>query len=120
MLQRACHNLLHNAIKFSPEGGTVTVRIADSNGYWDVSVIDHGVGLSRDAQRRLLGMRGTAEGSHETGIVLGLALVRTVIDRHGSVLKIDSAPGKGSTFYFRLPRYKEPPARSRKSSSKKH
>lgn len=102
LLSRAISNLIHNAIKFSPEDSEVTVSLIYSNGYWDFAVRDQGQGLSRDAQRHLLGMRSDNGGAQETGLVLGLAFVRTVIDRHGSMLKIDSAVGHGSTFYFRL------------------
>ncbi|MDR0247241.1 MAG: CHASE2 domain-containing protein [Burkholderiales bacterium] len=107
LLARALFNLVHNAVKFSPEGGEVTVSIIDDHDFWRVAVQDQGVGLSQEAQQRLLGLPENYSSSTETGLVLGLALVRTVINRHGGSLKIDSPPGKGATFSFRLPKIGE-------------
>jgi len=108
LLVRALFNLVHNAVKFSPEGGEVTVSVIDDREFWRVAVRDQGAGLSPDAQQRLLGLPESHASSQETGLVLGLALVRTVIDRHGGSLKIDSELGKGTTFSFRLPKIAEP------------
>ncbi|MDR2244751.1 MAG: CHASE2 domain-containing protein [Burkholderiales bacterium] len=102
LLTRALFNLVHNAIKFSPEDSEVNVSVIDDHDFWRVAVQDQGVGLSQEAQQRLLGLPESHSSSTETGLVLGLALVRTVISRHGGSLKINSAPGEGATFSFRL------------------
>lgn len=107
LLARALFNLVHNAIKFSPEGSEITVSVIDDHDFWRVAVQDQGIGLSLETQQRLLGSSEGRPPSPETGLVLGLALVRTVIDRHGGSLKIDSTSRKGSTFSFRLPKIGE-------------
>ncbi|MDR0769996.1 MAG: CHASE2 domain-containing protein [Burkholderiales bacterium] len=107
LLTRALFNLVHNAVKFNPEGGEVTVSVTDDHDFWCVSVQDQGPGLSQESQQRLLGLTESLSSSSEAGLVLGLVLVRTVIDRHGGSLKIDSAPGKGAIFSFRLPKISE-------------
>ncbi|MDR2710527.1 MAG: CHASE2 domain-containing protein [Burkholderiales bacterium] len=104
LLTRAVFNLIHNAVKFAPEGSEVTVSVIDDHDFWRIAVRDLGAGISQEAQQRLLGSPENLVATTETGLVLGLALVRTVIDRHGGSLKIDSAPGKGTTFSFRLPK----------------
>jgi signal transduction histidine kinase len=104
LLARALFNLVHNAIKFSPDCSEITVSVTDEHNFWRVSVKDQGIGLSQEAQQRLLGLPEGHALPTETGLVLGLALVRTVVDRHGGALKISSFPEKGATFSFRLPK----------------
>jgi two-component system, OmpR family, phosphate regulon sensor histidine kinase PhoR len=100
-------NLLHNAVKFSPDGGdvTVTVRVYGSDVL--TSVADHGVGVPKVAQARIFErfykvdrarVRGEAGG---TG--LGLAIARHVIEQHGGRIWVESEEGSGSTFSFALP-----------------
>ena len=105
-------NLLHNAVKFSPDGGDVVVRVAVEEGSVVTSVIDHGVGIPRAAQARIFErfykvdrarVRGEASG---TG--LGLAISRHVIEQHGGRIWVESDEGAGSTFSFAIP-IAEPP-----------
>ena len=105
-------NLLHNAVKFSPDGGDVVVRVTVEDGAVVTSVIDHGVGIPRAAQSRIFErfykvdrarVRGEASG---TG--LGLAISRHVIQQHGGRIWVESEEGVGSTFSFAIP-IAEPP-----------
>jgi len=100
-------NLLHNAVKFSPDGGDVTVTVRVEDGRVVSAVADHGVGIPRAAQARIFErfykvdrarVRGEAGG---TG--LGLAIARHIIDQHGGTIWVDSVEGSGSTFRFSLP-----------------
>ncbi|MDR0251404.1 MAG: CHASE2 domain-containing protein [Burkholderiales bacterium] len=109
LLARALFNLVHNAIKFSPDSSEITVSVINEPNFWRVAVKDQGIGLSQEAQQRLLGSPEGHALPTETGLVLGLALVRTVVGRHGGALKISSFPGKGATFSFRLPKIDAPP-----------
>jgi two-component system phosphate regulon sensor histidine kinase PhoR len=100
-------NLLHNAVKFSPNGGDVTVRVREEGGELVASVEDHGVGVPRAAQPRIFErfykvdrarVRGEAGG---TG--LGLSIARHIVEQHGGRIWIASTEGVGSTFSFAIP-----------------
>jgi two-component system, OmpR family, phosphate regulon sensor histidine kinase PhoR len=98
-------NLVHNAVKFSPDGGDVTVSVRpDAEGEVVVSIADHGVGIPRAAQPRIFErfykvdrarVRGEAGG---TG--LGLAIARHIVEQHGGRIWVESREGRGSTFSF--------------------
>ncbi len=101
-------NLLTNAVKYTPDGGTITVRIAcEEQGRSQVlfSVEDSGIGISLEDQQRILsGYYRTEEGRRiARGFGIGLMLVKELVERHGSRLTIESRPGQGSCFSFNLP-----------------
>lgn len=106
LLRRAIINLLTNAIKYTPAGGEVRVRLGRAGGQWAVQVIDTGIGISA-AQCAQLFKRfsrlNTAENRQLSGIGLGLLMVRTVAERHGGSVGVSSTPGEGSTFTLSLP-----------------
>jgi two-component system phosphate regulon sensor histidine kinase PhoR len=98
-------NLLHNAVKFSPEGGPVRVRVRREDHQVVVSVEDRGIGIPRGAERRVFErfykvdrarMRGGGTG-------LGLAISRHVVESHGGRIWVVSDEGRGSTFSFAIP-----------------
>jgi two-component system phosphate regulon sensor histidine kinase PhoR len=100
-------NLLHNAVKFSPDGGEVLVAVRAVGPEVVVAIEDHGVGIPRAAQARIFErfykvdrarLRGAAGG---TG--LGLAIARHIIEQHGGRIWVESVEGTGSTFSFSLP-----------------
>jgi len=100
-------NLLHNAVKFSPDHGQVLVAVRPEDGRVVTSVTDHGVGIPRSDQARIFErfykvdrarVRGAAGG---TG--LGLAIVRHIIEQHGGTVWVESQEGRGSTFSFAIP-----------------
>jgi signal transduction histidine kinase len=99
-------NLLSNAMKFTPEGGKVDVRALRLDGGVEIAVSDTGIGIAREdhaavfEQFRQLGKDYTKK-SEGTG--LGLALTRKFVELHGGSIRIESEPGKGSTFTFTLP-----------------
>ncbi len=105
-------NLLHNAVKFSPDGGDVTVVVRVDDGRLVTSIADHGVGVPKAAQARIFERfykvdRARVRG--ETGGTgLGLAIARHIIEQHGGTIWIDSTEGLGSTFSFALPIATEP------------
>jgi len=109
-------NLVHNAVKFSPDGGDVTVSVRPAKGDDQVIVAieDHGVGIPRKAQPRIFErfykvdrarVRGEAGG---TG--LGLAIARHIVEQHGGRIWVESREGRGSTFSFALPVVADAPA----------
>lgn len=106
LLGRALTNVLHNAVKFSPDNGTIRCAIAALPDQWMVSVRDDGPGIDPALQGRLFtAFQRLHDRSHPTigGVGLGLALVRTVIVRHGGALEVASEPGRGAEFRLLLP-----------------
>jgi len=107
LLRSVMDNLLSNALKFTPRGGTVTVRLEVHGDQVEISVVDDGPGLAAGEAERLFErrVRGSAQptaGEPSTG--LGLYLVRKVVDGHGGAVTASSdGPGQGSRFVVRLP-----------------
>ena len=107
-LNMVLNNLTTNAIKYTPDGGTVTLgvrRAAEGDGAFVVSVSDTGIGIAPDDQRRILSGYYRTESGKQTsakGFGIGLALARQIVEAHGSVLELESAAGKGAKFFFAL------------------
>ena len=103
-------NLLSNAIKFTPDGGRITVAAALVNGgegpHARITVTDTGIGIAPEDQPKLFKefsqLDASASRKHE-GTGLGLALSRRLVELHGGAIGVDSAIGRGSTFWFTLP-----------------
>ena len=101
-------NLVHNAIKFSPDGGDVTVRVRAEDGEVRTIVADHGIGIPRGALERVFERFYKVDRARQRpeiggGTGLGLAIARHVIDGHGGRIWVESTEGDGSTFTFALP-----------------
>jgi two-component system phosphate regulon sensor histidine kinase PhoR len=98
-------NLLHNAVKFSPDGGDVVVRVAVTAEDVIVSVQDHGVGVPKADQARVFERFYKADKARRRGggTGLGLAIARHVVEAHGGRIRLESEEGRGSTFSFALP-----------------
>ena len=106
-LEQVFTNLLHNATKFTPPGGTVAISFARSNDHVEVTVEDSGVGIAPNVLLSIFDpFTQTDEyrdGKHG-GLGLGLAIARDIVQSHGGSLTASSAgPGTGSTFCVRLP-----------------
>jgi len=105
-IARVVQSLLDNAVRFSPLGGPVEVRVSEAMGEAQVSVADHGLGIPLDRQERIFeryyrAHAGTLE--DYGGLGLSLDLSREIVTRHGGRIWFESTPGQGSTFYFTLP-----------------
>ncbi len=106
MLRSIIQNLVMNAIKYSPQGGIVSVSANYINSMVEICVQDTGVGMTPEVQQNLfknispVSVAGTA---NETGSGLGLLLVRDFVTQHGGTISIDSEPGKGTCFKFTVP-----------------
>ncbi|MCC7215812.1 MAG: GAF domain-containing protein [Burkholderiales bacterium] len=99
-------NLLSNALKFTPEGGTVAVRAHIAGDFVEIAVSDTGVGISPEDQATVFEefrQVGAASKKSE-GTGLGLAISRKFVELHGGAIRVDSEVGQGSTFTFTLPR----------------
>ena len=105
-MSQALINLLNNAIKYSPDRGSIRVSARRAGARVLVSVADRGIGIPRSEHRRVFEKFYRVESSlvHTTkGSGLGLALVQHITEHHGGRVELASAPGEGSTFTLSLP-----------------
>ena len=106
MIRSLFHNLISNAIKFTPAYGKITVRAAMEDHAVKVSVSDTGVGISADRMKKMftvdknISTKGT---NQEKGTGLGLLLCKEFVEKHGGRIWIESEVNKGSTFIFTIP-----------------
>ncbi len=110
-LAQVIQNLVSNAIKYSPDGGDILLRVEDRGYEARVSVSDHGIGIVPEALPQLFGRFYRAQGALTLGVQglgLGLYITKGLIEAHGGQIWVDSEVGKGSTFVFTLP-YSQPP-----------
>jgi PAS domain S-box-containing protein len=99
-------NLVSNAVKYSPDGGEVTISTAAENGDVHVAVKDQGVGIPPEFIGQLFGRYERFESNRTSQVVgtgLGLAISRQIIELHGGKIWVESTVGKGSTFQFTVP-----------------
>jgi heavy metal sensor kinase len=102
-LGQLVHNLLHNAIKFSPAGGAVRVGLARQGETAVLTVRDQGVGIAPEHQGRIFELFYQVETSRHQGVGLGLALVKWIAEVHQGRVEVQSALGRGATFTVILP-----------------
>lgn len=106
MLERAVTNLIDNAIKYTPNGGSVDVKVAEQDDQVIISVSDSGFGISPENQKHLFERHvriPRQEHKKVKGSGLGLFIVRSVAQRHGGDAWVRSVEGEGSTFYMSIP-----------------
>ena len=105
---RVITNLVGNALKFTDEGGTVSISIQNGLDDIQISVSDTGDGIAPEHQERIFGRFEQVDRTHgggEKGTGLGLAISRELVELHGGTLVVESELGEGSTFRFTLPIY---------------
>jgi len=106
LLRQVVLNLISNAIKYTPRSGEIAIRISGVGDRVRWEIQDNGIGIPRDAQRRLFEKFYRADNvfAVETeGTGLGLYLVRLIIEQFGGRVWCDSEEGRGATFVFTLP-----------------
>jgi two-component system phosphate regulon sensor histidine kinase PhoR len=99
-------NLLDNAIRYTPEGGRIAIRASEDEGQITLSVSDTGVGIPAQAKDHIFQKFYRVEGPQTReleGMGLGLAAVKSIVERHGGRVWVQSREGQGSIFYFTLP-----------------
>jgi two-component system phosphate regulon sensor histidine kinase PhoR len=104
MIGRVLGNLMHNAIKFTPDRGRISIAAASADDKITISVADTGVGIPQEDLPRIFERFykvDRARGKSGTG--LGLAIARHVVEAHGGRIWTESVEGKGAVFYFTLP-----------------
>jgi signal transduction histidine kinase len=103
-LRQIFGNLIDNAVKYSPAGAPVEVRVSQANGAVLVSVRDRGPGIKSGDHRLIFEKFGrVAAGNSKPGSGLGLYIARSIAETHGGTIDVSSAPGGGATFTVKLP-----------------
>jgi len=104
-LRQIVLNLLNNAFKFTPAGGTITLKAREDGANLVVEVEDTGPGISKEDQKRLFEPyhRVAEDRERLSGLGLGLALSKNLVELHGGQIWVQSRKGKGSTFGFSVP-----------------
>ncbi len=104
-LREVILNLLINSIDAMPEGGTVTLRTGQENGYVSIEVSDNGIGMPESIRQRIFDPFFTTKGVQRSG--LGLSVSYGIIRRHSGEIQVKSQEGKGTTFMIKIPVAKE-------------
>jgi len=106
-LAQVFDNLVHNAIKFSPDGGCITISAQDADTCWLVTVQDSGIGIPSDKLEKVFERFYQVDGSTTRrfgGTGLGLAIAREIVTNHDGKIWAESTLGEGSTFFVSLPK----------------
>lgn len=106
LLHQAVYNLVENAIKYTPDGGEVTVNLLTAPDTLTFAIKDSGIGIQPEDRKRLFEKfyRGThREALAQRGTGLGLAIVKSIAERHRGRVWVESELGKGSTFFLQVP-----------------
>jgi PAS domain S-box-containing protein len=105
-MRQVVDNLLSNALKYSPEGSDIDVRVVSEDGHVATSVTDHGIGIPRDEIPQLFERFHRARNvssRYYGGLGLGLYIARAIVEAHDGEITVESEEGVGSTFTMRLP-----------------
>ena len=105
-VEQAIENLLANAMKYSGDSRDIDVQVGRAAGHVCVSVVDHGIGIARRDQKRIFRKFYRVDsglGGGPQGCGLGLAIVDRPMRGHGGFVRVDSEPGRGSTFTLHFP-----------------
>ncbi len=100
-------NLLGNAVKFTPEGGEIKVKSRELDDFVEIAVADNGIGMNEETRRKIFRKDSTftTQGTAgEKGTGLGLMLCKEFTEANGGKIWVESTQGKGTTFYFSLPK----------------
>ena len=109
-------NLIHNSIKFTPSGGTITIQLKEHETVVEVRIRDSGIGISEEQKQHIFERFYKADSSRNRaygGSGLGLAIVKKVLDLHHGEIKVESEEGKGTEFIVRMPIMKRNSVRRR-------
>lgn len=106
LIERVLANLIENALRHTPPGGSITLTVAPGNGPVSICVSDTGSGIPRDELPFIFERFYRVDKSRDSksgGAGLGLAIAKRILDLHGSAISVQSAPGSGTSFRFDLP-----------------
>ena len=105
-VEHIIYNLVENAAKYSPGGSRITVRLEANQHGVQTSVADQGIGIARESLGELFEpfKRLVSQSESTRGLGLGLVVCKRLVEAHGGKIWVESQPGKGSTFFFTIPR----------------
>ena len=106
MIETVLRNLVNNAIKFTPEDGTIEITANQIDDQISICVKDSGIGISEDEAQNLFRIDSTVKRkgtNNEDGSGLGLILCKEFVDKNNGTIWVNSSPGKGSSFFFTVP-----------------
>lgn len=119
MIRQATANLISNAVRYTPEGGLVTVRVKRGDIMASISVQDTGIGLSPDEAKMVFSRfwRADAGRTRESGgLGIGLSVVKEIVERHNGWVQVEGRKGEGACFTIHIPLYQgDDPQRGQKS-----
>ncbi|MCD8316846.1 MAG: HAMP domain-containing histidine kinase, partial [Eggerthellaceae bacterium] len=110
MIRQATANLISNAVRYTPEGGSIDVRVYKRDFMASIAVKDTGIGLTKDEAKMVFSRFWRAdEGRNREsgGLGIGLAVVKEIVDRHGGWVQVEGEKGKGACFTIHIPLYNE-------------
>lgn len=119
-LEQVLGNLLENAVKYSPEGTGVDVRVTHEDGRVVTSIMDRGIGIPHDEMTQVFERfhRGRQVSStNYGGLGLGLYISKQIVERHNGTIWVESREGQGTTFHFALPTTQPDPVEARQGES---
>ena len=106
MIRQATANFISNAVRYTPEGGTITVKVFSKDNMAHIAVQDTGIGLSKDEIKMVFNRFWRAEEGRtraKGGLGVGLSVVKEIVDRHDGQVSVEGEKGKGSCFTIMLP-----------------
>ncbi|MFC1510018.1 ATP-binding protein, partial [Candidatus Omnitrophota bacterium] len=120
-INQVTSNLINNAIKFTEDGGTISVEVKVLETKVRIGVIDAGIGLTKQNLSQVFNrfaQVSSAGDAGKKGVGLGLSIAKELVERHGGEIWAESKLGVGSKFYFTLPRFYRPDALSKDAKEK--
>lgn len=110
MLRQVTANLISNAVRYTPEGGSITVAVRKGETMASIMVKDTGIGLSEEEVKMVFSRFWRADAGRNRdsgGLGIGLAVVKEIVDQHRGWVRVEGEPGKGATFTIMIPLYQE-------------
>ncbi|HEY4197695.1 MAG TPA: tetratricopeptide repeat-containing sensor histidine kinase [Mucilaginibacter sp.] len=104
---RVISNLISNAIKFSPVGEAIRIKVIEKNNFIEISIADHGIGIPNEMKDKVFNMFTDAKRPGTIGeksFGLGLSICKQIVENHNGIIWFESLPWKGTTFYVSLPK----------------
>ena len=122
MIRQATANLVSNAVRYTPEGGTITLKVTQGELMANIIVQDTGIGLTPEEAKMVFSRFWRADSGRNResgGLGIGLAVVKEIVDRHHGWVQVEGKKGEGSRFTIHIPLYKVSNQKAQKDKKKK-